>query len=146
MSLALPVFVLLFFGIIDGARLVFTYNAVGQAAREGARLAAVQAAYIGKSGATCTEPVCPATTGALHANVLAASNGELFMGGPLATGQLQITCTAFGSAPTGSWTGDDCASGNVSGNVVSVRVSLPFTPLIPFTSVSLGSSATMAIP
>ena len=40
-ALVLPVFLLIVFGIIDGGRLIFTYNTVSNAARNGARVAIV---------------------------------------------------------------------------------------------------------
>ena len=42
-ALAIPLFVLLLFGLIDIGRLVYVNNAISQAAREGARYGAVQA-------------------------------------------------------------------------------------------------------
>lgn len=41
-ALAIPIFVLLIFGLIDLGRLVYVNNAVAQAAREGARFGSVQ--------------------------------------------------------------------------------------------------------
>ena len=40
-ALVLPVFLLLIFGIVDAGRLIYTYNTVANAAREGARVAIV---------------------------------------------------------------------------------------------------------
>ena len=45
-ALAIPIFLLLLFGLIDIGRLVYVNNAISQAAREGARYGAVQ----GRSG------------------------------------------------------------------------------------------------
>ena len=150
-ALVLPIFVALVLGLIDGARLVFANNTVSQAAREAARLAAVQAAYIGATGSACTAPVCPASPSAFAADVLAAANRMTVVVGQVPAGDLSITCTALGGAPTGAWTGgNNCASANTSGNVVSVRIVVPITPLTPlFGPVypsSLSASASMAIP
>ena len=41
----LPVFLLMLFGLIDGARYVFVSNALSNAAREGARKASVEASW-----------------------------------------------------------------------------------------------------
>jgi len=41
-ALAIPIFLLLLFGLIDIGRLVYVNNAISQAAREGARYGAVQ--------------------------------------------------------------------------------------------------------
>lgn len=40
-ALVLPVFLLIIFGLIDGGRLIFTYNTTSNAARSGARVAIV---------------------------------------------------------------------------------------------------------
>jgi len=45
-ALAIPIFILLVFGLIDIGRLVYVNNAISQAAREGARYGSVQ----GRSG------------------------------------------------------------------------------------------------
>ena len=49
-ALALPVFVLLLFGLLDLGRLIYVNNAISQAAREGARYGSVQ----GRSGTATT--------------------------------------------------------------------------------------------
>ena len=150
-ALAVPILFAIVFGLIDGARLVFAYNTVAQAAREATRLAAVQAGYIGATGGACTAPVCP-TAAQFRTNVVAAANHMSVLVGPLSSVNTYIACSALGSAPTGSsWAGNDCTSGNVSGNVVSVRLAAtlrPLTPVfaIPFPVLTLGASAAMAIP
>lgn len=150
-ALAIPIFMLLLLGMVEGGRLVAANNAVSQAAREAARLAAVQAPFVGALGVDCSAPVCPGNTAALRANVLAAASGMLVISGPVATGNLSMTCTALGSAPTGAWTGgNDCGATNASGNVVTVRLNVPFEALTPFfepfSPPSLAAAATMAIP
>jgi Flp pilus assembly protein TadG len=148
---AIPIFMLLLLGLIEGGRLVVANNTVSQAAREAARLATVQAAFVGATGPACSAPVCPATSSALRTNVVAAANRMTAFIGPVTSANLFLTCTALGSAPTGVWTsGNDCASTNTSGNVVSVRIVVPIealTPLFePFSPESVSGAATMAIP
>ena len=63
-ALVLPVFLLLLFGLIDGARFVYMNSVVSQAAREGARLAAAEARYIAVT--TTADPSCVANAGADH--------------------------------------------------------------------------------
>ena len=46
-ALVFPVFILLLFGIVDAGRFVYMNSVLSQAAREGARLAAVEASWIG---------------------------------------------------------------------------------------------------
>jgi Flp pilus assembly protein TadG len=50
-ALVLPIIVLLIFGVIDAGRLVFTYNAVSNASRDGARVAIVNQSAAGTT--TC---------------------------------------------------------------------------------------------
>ena len=52
-ALVFPVFMLILFGVIEVARFVYTDSALSQAAREGARLAAVEARWIGDTGLSC---------------------------------------------------------------------------------------------
>ena len=161
-ALVLPVFLLLLFGLIDVGRYVYMNSVLSQAAREGARLAAVEASWIGNpSGdASCNQPngpVCPGgvtgttTPASLQSDVVAAVNRMVAPFGPVPTASVFISC---GSAPgpTGAWTGQACpSSGRQSGtDVVSVRVVLTFSPITPIVSSILGSittsgSATMVI-
>ncbi len=151
LALVIPIFLLLLIGMVEGARLVAASNGVSQAAREAARLATVQAAFVGASGSACTAPVCPASSSALRSNALAAANRMTLFVGPLTTGSLYLTCSTLGSAPTGAWTGgNDCASANASGNVVTVRLVAPIqalTPIFqPFWPGTIAGAASMAIP
>src|SRR5262245_43328868 len=52
-AIALPIFLLALFGVIDAGRLVYVNSALSQAAREGARLGATEAAWVGISAANC---------------------------------------------------------------------------------------------
>jgi Flp pilus assembly protein TadG len=148
-ALVAPVFFAIFFGLIDGARLVFAYNTVSQEAREAARLAAVQVGHIAES--PCTAPVCPASTAALATNVATQANNMNVVVGTIPT--VYVTCTPAGTtAPTGNWTAhNDCASSASSGNTISVRLVAaikPLTPVfsIPFPTIGLSASASMVIP
>ena len=67
-ALALPVFFVVLFGLFDGGRLVYANSVVSQAAREGARLAATEAGWVGLTGGACVpvetdidtaKPGCP---------------------------------------------------------------------------------------
>jgi Flp pilus assembly protein TadG len=145
------VFFAMLFGVIDGARLVFANNTVSQAAREAARLAAVQAAYIGATGSACSAPVCPTSTSAFKTNVLAAANRMTVVVGSIPSGGLYITCTTLANAPSGAWTsGNTCGSLANSGNLVSVRIVAPISPVTPiFGAVypaTLSASSSMVIP
>jgi Flp pilus assembly protein TadG len=57
-ALILPVLLLLIFGIVDAGRLIFTYNTVSNAARDGARVAIVNQSLTGTN--TCDTTVATA--------------------------------------------------------------------------------------
>ena len=153
-ALVLPVFLLLLFGLIDVGRLVYMNSVLSQAAREGARLASVEASWLGSSDPSCGTtggPVCPANLAALRADVTAAANRMVAPFGSIST--VYISCDPQGSAPSGNWTTASCASntpGAPNYDVVSVRVVLTFKPITPIASsivstVTTSGSATMVI-
>jgi hypothetical protein len=151
-ALVLPIFLLMFFGVLDGGRAVYMDTVVSQAAREAARVAAVEASWIGSTDPACNKlggPVCPADLKALEADVLAAANRNATPFGPVAATHLYLSCTAPGSAPTGKWTTQSCAA-NSAKNLVSVRVELQFVAITPIIAallppVWLSGAATMVI-
>jgi Flp pilus assembly protein TadG len=157
-ALVFPVFVLMLFGIVDAGRFVYMNSVLSQAAREGARLAAVEASWIGSSDPSCGAvggPVCPADATALTADATAAANRMIDPFGSVSA--LYISCDVpvleGGSGPpTGDWTtGTPCTTNSdATNNVVSVRVLLTFHALTPVIGQVLGSmtmsgSATMVI-
>jgi len=172
-ALIFPIFMLAFFGVVDGARLVYTNSQLAQAAREGARVAAVEASSMGSSDLSCvasenlitsTRPgahVCPADSSALKADVVSAVNRMAVGLGPIAN--VYLACDAGGTdpAPSGAWTEASvsypaCAAGSSSlspngpGELVSVRIVYQYNPITPIAgsvigSVSLSASATMVI-
>ena len=150
-ALVLPVFFLLLFGLIDGARLVFLNSAVSQAAREAARIGSVEAAWIGSVDPGCGQsggPVCPATLDALRTDLTAAANRMLGPFSPILRANVYVACDAT-TAPTGSWTGQSCTS-TTTGSLVSVRIVYTFTAITPVIgsilgNVPLAGSATMVI-
>jgi Flp pilus assembly protein TadG len=153
-ALVLPIFLLVFFGLIDVGRLVYMNSVLSQSAREGARIASVEADWIGSSDPSCNTiggPVCPANFAALKADVTAAANR---MVAPFASvSNVYISCDPQGSAPTGKWTTTSCANntpGAPNYNTVSVRVVLTFNPITPIASsivksLTTDGSATMVI-
>lgn len=171
-ALVLPIFLLVLFGLIDGGRLVYSNSAVSQAAREGARVAAAEAAWVGITTGTdpscVTTPgaigagnpgahVCPPSIGSLRSDVIAAVNRMAVTMGTIDA--VYLDCQPEGgTAPSGSdWTGNDCAgSGGAAsatkGSIVSVRVVYTYhaiTPLIgalpAVHSVTLTGAATMVV-
>ncbi|HYM83971.1 MAG TPA: TadE family protein [Candidatus Dormibacteraeota bacterium] len=155
-ALVIPIFVLVLFGAVDAGRLVYLNSVLSQAAREGARLGAVEASWIGSADASCGAsggPICPqgVTSGTpnLQADVLAAANRMVTPFASIASANVYISCDTVGTAPTGSWTGVSCAS-HTTNNVISVRVRLQFAPITPVIAQIIGSpwlsgAATMVI-
>jgi len=171
-ALVLPIFLLILFGTLDVGRLVYTNSAVSQAAREGARLAAAEAAWVGLSSPGCVSGagdigtgnpgahVCPGSIAALKSDIVDAVN-RMAVGLDRVT-TVYISCNAGATsgdpAPTGSWTessgGNGCtASGAPTGShgdLISVRIEYNYRPLTPIISsilgtVSLSGSTTMVI-
>jgi Flp pilus assembly protein TadG len=167
-ALVLPVFILLLFGLLDVGRYVYMNSVLSQAAREGARLAAAEASWIGKTitddpscvasaalitGANPGAHVCPAAvtgaTNSLQADVTAAANRMVAPFG--AVKDVYFSCQPTGTVPPASWTNTDCAAGNriPSKSVVWVRVDLTFTPLTPVIgsnwTFTTSGSATMVV-
>lgn len=151
-ALILPVFFLILFGLIDGGRFVYTDSVMSQAAREGARLAAVEAPWVGKAASdpSCVllpgginpavnpgAHVCPATTANLVSDVSGAANRMVAGLGTIAT--IDVRCDPAGSPPSGAWTAAPATcSGIKSGDVVSVRVVYLYRPITPIAGQVLG--------
>jgi hypothetical protein len=146
------------FGLVDMGRLVYANSTLSQAARESARLAAVQASWVGSTDPSCNQaggPICPANEAALRANVLAAANRMMTGVGTITAGDLHIGCTtASASPPSGAWTSPpySCATAanRASGSNVSTRIAMEFDTITPllgqiFSSLNLSGSATMTI-
>jgi Flp pilus assembly protein TadG len=168
-ALVLPVFLLMLFGLVDVGRYVYMNSVLSQAAREGARVAAAEASWIGKT--TTDDPSCvtsaalitganpgahvcpPAVTGAsksLQADVTAAANRMVAPFG--AVKDVYFSCQPAGTAPPANWTNTDCAAGNrtPSRSAVWVRVDQTFTPITPVISQIVGAitasgSSTMVV-
>jgi len=159
-ALALPIFLLIIFGLIDTARFVYGHSTLSQATREGARVGAVEAYWVGRGDplgttydASCNQPggpVCPADVTALRADILDATNRMITPFGSIVDADLYTSCDATtAGAPTGAWTDTDCSSRDVN-NLLSVRVVMRFQPITPiigqfFSSITEVASATMVI-
>lgn len=150
-ALVFPVFILLLFGLLDMGRFVYLNSTLSQAAREGARVASVEASWLGSSDPSCGTfggPTCPANVAALRTDVTAAVNRMIAPFGPIATGSVYLSCDAT-SPPTGAWTTQSC-NATSSGGLTSVRVVYTFTPITPIVGQIVGSiptsgAATMVI-
>ena len=150
-ALILPVFMLCLFGLIDGGRLVFLNSTLSQAAREGARVAAVEAGWVGSSDPACGStggPICPATVDVLKTHVATAVNRMTGPFGTIASSNIYMSCDDT-TPPTGSWTTSTCTS-RTNGDYVSVRVVYAFQPITPlagtvFGTPTLSGATTMAV-
>jgi hypothetical protein len=139
-ALAIPVFLWVLFGLVDLGRLVFSDSILSQAAREGARLASVEAGWMGSSDPSCGSaegPVCPSNAAALQAHVTSvASRMTAGLAGSITN--VYISCDPPGSPPTGNWTGSSCGS-HRQGDVVSVRIVYTYVPITPLAGSIVGS-------
>jgi hypothetical protein len=150
-ALVLPVFMLVVFGVVDGGRYVYQNTVLSQAAREGARLAAVEASWIGSIDPSCGAsggPVCPTDVATLKSHSLVAANRMVAPFASITSANFYMSCDAAGAAPTGAWTGATCTNHSTN-NIVSVRVVLTFVPITPvagqFVVLTMSGSATMVI-
>lgn len=155
-ALILPVFLTILFGVIDGGRFVFTDSILSQAAREGARLGAVEAGWLGKTDVSCGQPagpVCPADVATLVSHITVAANRMVAgLGGNVTS--VEIRCDAPGGAPpTVPWAEPGptitCAN-QAQGNLLSVRLKFTYQPITPLAGPLIGSverttAATMVI-
>ena len=123
-------------------RLVFFNSTLSQAAREGARLASVEASWMGSTDPSCNTvggPVCPANVTTLRTHVKDAVNRMIAPFGPIPTSDVFLDCAiATGPTPSGNWTTQTCSSPN-SGSLVSVRVIATFTPITPVIGQIIGT-------
>jgi Flp pilus assembly protein TadG len=174
-AFVLPVFLLVLFGIFDVGRAVYVNSTLSQAAREGARLAAVEAAWVGRdtdddpacvasqahiTGSNPGARVCPPTLTDLKADVVDAVQRMTVSVGPLDA--IHFSCnegTAGDPAPSGGWTetsgGNGCDDGlggsvGAAGELVSVRVEHVYQPITPLVGsllgpITLSGSASMQI-
>jgi TadE-like protein len=150
-ALVIPIFLLVLFGVIDMGRFVFLNSAVSQAAREAARVASVEAYWMGSGDPTCGTsggPRCPANLAALRADILNGANRMVTPFQAINDADLYTSCG--GTPPSGSWTTKSCSGRTPSSDSVSVRVTAVFTPLTPvigqmFGSLDVSGSATMVI-
>ncbi len=121
---------LLFFGIIEVGRVVYTYHTVSDAARLGSRWAMVR-------GSSCIAASCPAATSDVQTYVRAQA--------PLIdTSNMTVSTTWPGNSTCTVTTGTK----NAAGCLVSVNVTYPFHFALPFistTTVNLSSTSQMII-
>ena len=130
----LPIFLVVVFGVVDFGRAVFNYNTLAEAAREGARVASVQADWIGESGVCRLSDGCPANTGIFRARVEEAVRAHSIGLGTVPSADILITCFL----PDGSGASTDCAASNDAGGTVRVEVRFPYTLFRPIAAQFVG--------
>lgn len=133
-------FLLAVLGLVEGARLVYVNNMLGNAAREGARAGSVQGGWIGQTGNGCNGPQGPTCVdaGTFKTDIVTAVNGELV--GIAARSSSDVTVTCGGAAPSAS----SCSRGAL----VTVKVTYTYVPLLPVlgtVSIPLSSTSSMLV-
>jgi Flp pilus assembly protein TadG len=145
-ALILPVFMLLLMGIVDVGRAVFAYNTVGEAARQGARVAVVNQ-LADSQGCDPTRPVetTVVSTALWSARQCALAAGRV-------AGVTSSDVTVSYSVPAGTaLVCQTSPSMNLSvGCYATVTVGTTWTPITPLVSTILGpvhvsSTSTMPI-
>ncbi len=138
-ALVVPVFLLMLFGLLDVGRYVYMNSVLSQAAREGARVAAVEAYWIGSADPSCgtswrsglpcdgdrgIEQPAGRHHGGSQSDDCAVRSRE---------GRLLHAASQPAAVPSANWTNTDCPAANrePNKNVVWVRVDLTFNPLTP---------------
>lgn len=165
-AVVFPIFILILLGLVEIGRFVYSDSALSQAAREGARVAAVEAGWITLSGNGCVgnasaitaanpgAHVCPPTLSAFKTDVTHGVNRMTAGLGQIPSSQIYLSCNAGDASdppPDGSWTGNGCqdTSGHVNGRaswLVSVRIAYTYQPILPFLGpMTRSASATMVI-
>jgi hypothetical protein len=121
-ALILPVFVMILVGIFDGGRLVFAYNGVNNAAREGGREATVNQ----------TEADIQARA-AQHAVALDIAPTDVYV---------DFRCTSTATCPSTPDTPDSCdlwiGKPEIYGCLAVVRVTYVYTAATPIISALIG--------
>lgn len=130
-ALVLPIFLLIFFGIIDGGRLILAYNTASNAARNGARVAIVNQSTSGTN-------TCDTTAATAWSTGCAVSSG---VGASIAPADVTVAYRD----PTDTTA---CASLSI-GCVAVVTVNAQWQPLTPIIGQIIGPitvSSTSKIP
>jgi Flp pilus assembly protein TadG len=139
-ALVFPLLVLMIFGIVDAGRLVYTYNTVAQAARDGARVAIVNQSTSGTN--TCD------TTAATAYSVGCAISSATAVG--LTAGNVSVVYHDTADTTTSPTDTTTCTPTLTIGCIAVVKVTGQFQPLTPVIGqliglVSLSSTAKVPI-
>lgn len=141
-ALVFPVIVLLLFGVFDLGRAVYAYNTVANAARVGARVAAVNQLAPPTSNTACAEDMPIEDTANPHWSIRACAAASAIS---LGVSPSSVT-VAYSSPPSTSLS---CSPQLHVGCIASVTVTYGWSPLTPVISNIVGSialSSTSQIP
>jgi Flp pilus assembly protein TadG len=153
-ALVIPIFLLMVLGLVDVARLVYLNSTLSQAAREGARVGAVEASWMGKIGSGCNTangPVCPANSAALRTDVTAAANRMMAPFGGVSNVYLRCDPKPVEPPPPPPAVGTSTTCTNPAAlGLISVRTTATFTAITPLIGQLIGprnleSSSTFVI-
>jgi Flp pilus assembly protein TadG len=126
-ALVLPLLLLLIFGIIELGRVVFIYNSLADAARQGARVAAVNQRDTG-SGSKC-DPQDPSSWTIVACIRKTAVSFDLTYSPNSQNSNIQI-----------QYTGSSCAKRLITPSCLAViTVSYPYQPITPIISEIVGT-------
>jgi Flp pilus assembly protein TadG len=147
-ALVFPIIVLLLVGVFDIGRAVYAYTSIANAARQGARVAAVNQLYPSASDTTCNESmpvedIAPDATPTWSARACAAAAAT-------SLGLVPTNVAVSYAAPSG--TSLACPAGPAPalpsantpfhvGCIVSVTVTYTWSPITPIVSNFMGSIA-----
>lgn len=145
-ALVAPVFFLLLFGTIEGGRFILYYQALNNAAREGARYAIVH----GSNSFCPSGPMPPGETAPIScydpsgAKVVQQVKDTAF--GLLGTGVTATTCWDPVVAADGTCTNGGLGNGRDSDvDVVATYTYRPLIPLVPLPPISITAESTLVI-
>jgi Flp pilus assembly protein TadG len=140
-ALAFPVFILIVFGLVDVGRLVYTYNTLSNAARDGARVAAVnQIDY--PAGTSCNEDMPIENLAAPHWAIKPCA-----VAAAVSIGVTTADVTVSYGTPSGTTL--SCSPTLNVGCIATVTVSHTWSPITPLVGQVLGAinlSSTSQIP
>jgi Flp pilus assembly protein TadG len=139
MALASMIMLSMFFGIIEMALALYTYDFISEAAREGARYAMVR-------GSSCTSLTNCGVTPAQMQTYLQG----LSLGGSASAQHMTVSTTWLSASTTipTTWTSCGATECNAPGNAVRVQVNYAFPLTLPWlakTTLNMSSTSQMVI-
>jgi Flp pilus assembly protein TadG len=138
-AISCSVLLMMLLGIIQVSLLVYTYDFVSEAARDGARYAIVR-------GSKCIGfPDCNATSTQIQAHIQTLNFPAINTSNLTATA---VWCQAAAAPPNMVWSTCTATTPKIQGNAVKVTVQYPFPLNIPFwgkTTVNLSNSSQMVM-